>query len=99
MKEKQGNLNQFKSQIISIMKKHGVAKAGVFGSFARGRQTKESDIDILIEPPERKFSLFDLVELESELEEKLKRKVDLLTYAEINHLLKRRILSEQVRML
>ena len=87
-------------KIISILRKHGVVKAGIFGSYARGQATKRSDIDILIEVKKRKkFSLIDLVGLEQELEEKLKKKVDLLTYNGINHLLKEMILSEEIRII
>jgi len=31
-----------------IMKKYKVKEIGVFGSFARGEETEESDIDILV---------------------------------------------------
>jgi len=42
-------INKIKSKVKRILKKNGVVKAGIFGSYARGEQTKESDIDILIE--------------------------------------------------
>ena len=72
----------------------------IYGSYSRFSATKESDIDILIQVRKRKkFSLIDLVGLEQELEEKLKKKVDLLTYNGINHLLKNIILNEEVRII
>ena len=72
-------------KIVAVLKENGVKQAGIFGSYARGEAKKSSDIDILI-----KFngSLLDMVGIEMELEEKLKKKVDLLTYNGINHLLK-----------
>ena len=82
-----------------ILKKHGVAKAGIFGSVARGEARKRSDVDILIQFKGRKKSYFDLIRLEEELEAKLKRKVDIITYRSINHLLRKRILKEEVRIL
>ena len=56
------------------------------------------DIDILIEFKGKK-SLLDLAGLKIELEEKLKRKVDVLTYDSLHPLLKEHILAEQVEIL
>ena len=81
------------------MKKYGVVRAGIFGSYARGEQKKGSDIDLLIEVKGKKFSLLDLIGLESELKKKLGKRVDLLTYNGINHLLRERILNEEVRII
>ena len=80
-----------------IFKKHGVKRAGIFGSYARGDANKRSDIDILVQLQGRK-SYFDLIELEEQLQEKLGRKVDLLTYKSIHPLLKQQILKEEVRI-
>ena len=91
-------ITNLKKKIIPILKRNNVVKAGIFGSFARGEAKKSSDIDILIEVKAKKFSLLDLIRLEMELEKKLKRKVDLLTYKSIHPLLKNRILSEEVRI-
>ena len=92
-------INKIKSKIVRILKKYGVIRAGIFGSYARGEAGKNSDIDILIEVRGRKFSLLDLIGLEMELGRLLKRKVDLLTYKGINHLLRRRILNEEIKII
>ncbi len=34
--------------LVPILKRNGVLKAGIFGSYARGEQKKQSDVDILI---------------------------------------------------
>lgn len=73
--------------------------AGIFGSYARGEQTKKSDIDILIKVKAKKFSLLDLVGLELELERVLEKKVDLLTYNGIDPLLRDSILKEEIRII
>jgi|SRR3989344_6421189 len=96
--EKLNVLTGLKSKILDILKKHNVIRAGIFGSFARGEQKKNSDIDILIEF-EGKKSLFDLVELKLELEDRLNKKVDIITYKSINSLLKKIILNEEVKIL
>ena len=97
----QKNKNQIeamKRKMLPLLKRNSVARAGIFGSFARGEEKKGSDIDILIEFKGRK-SLLDLAHLEMGLEKALKRKVDLLTYKSINPLLKDQILGEEVRIL
>lgn len=97
--EQAKQLNALKKAITPILKRNGVIKAGIFGSYARGEATKDSDVDILIKVKAKKFSLFDLAGLELELEKKLEKKVDLLTYKSIHPLLKERILKEEVPVL
>jgi len=41
-------LERIKRISIPILKKNGVDKAGIFGSYARGEAKKSSDIDLLI---------------------------------------------------
>ena len=66
-------LAAIKKQIVPILKRNDIVRAGIFGSYARGEQKKRSDLDILIEFKGKK-SLFDLVGLKQELEKKLKKK-------------------------
>ena len=87
-------VQSLKRQIVPTLKKKGAIKIAIFGSFARGEETKKSDIDILAKF-KNGITLFKLVDLEFELEEKLGRKVDLLTYGGLNPRLKRIILKEQ----
>ncbi|MCH5319305.1 MAG: nucleotidyltransferase domain-containing protein [Paramuribaculum sp.] len=56
-----------------------VEKAWLFGSYARGEETTESDIDILISIPEGKnFSLLKHAEMMVELEDLVSRQVDIV---------------------
>jgi predicted nucleotidyltransferase len=87
-------IQELKRRVVAVLKRHDVKRAAVFGSFARGETKKNSDIDILVEF-EGKKSLFDLVELEVDLEKALGRKVDVLTYNSLHPLLKDVILNEQ----
>ncbi|MEW6063462.1 MAG: nucleotidyltransferase family protein [Nanoarchaeota archaeon] len=91
-------LKNIKKKIIPILKHYGVVKAGIFGSFVRGEARKNSDVDILVQFKGDK-SLLDLVGLKLELEDNLKRKVDILTYNSLHPLLRDRILGEEVRIL
>lgn len=66
--------------IADYFKTQPVLKAWLFGSYARGEQTAESDIDILILPDKSQhFSLFTLSEMYEDLKELLNREVDLIT--------------------
>ncbi|MEK6933177.1 MAG: nucleotidyltransferase family protein [Nanoarchaeota archaeon] len=86
-----------KPKIIKILKKYGVKKASLFGSYVRGEQRRNSDIDILIEPP--KGMGLEFVGMALDLEEGLKRKVDLVTYKGINPHLKKYILEDEVKII
>jgi uncharacterized protein len=90
-------INKIKPEIIEILNKNNVKRAGIFGSYSRGEQRKNSDIDILIEPP--KGLGFGFFRISIELEEKLGKKVDLITYNGINPLLRKRILAQEVRII
>ena len=94
--KKKNQITEIKRKIIPILKKNGIKKAGIFGSYARGTAKKSSDIDILIEFND---SLLTLVGIERELKKKLRKKVDLLTYKGINPYLKKYILSDEVRII
>ena len=83
--------------IIKVLKKYNVKKAGIFGSYARGEQKKNSDVDIIIQAP--KDMGIEFVRLNYDLEDALNEKVDLITYNSIHPLIKERILNEEVRIL
>ncbi|OGG22395.1 hypothetical protein A3D03_05050 [Candidatus Gottesmanbacteria bacterium RIFCSPHIGHO2_02_FULL_40_13] len=87
-------IQTIKNQIVPILKRQGVTKAALFGSVVRNQAGKKSDVDLLVNLQKDK-TLLDLVGLKLELEEKLGRKVDVITYNGINHRLRDIILSEQ----
>jgi predicted nucleotidyltransferase len=72
------NQSEIKNIILSHLKEYDPLKIGIFGSFARGDNKKESDIDILVEFKESP-SLLTLIKLENDLSEILGIKVDLVT--------------------
>lgn len=55
-----------------------VVSISLFGSYARGSATPNSDVDLFLKV-DKTFSLFDLAELEKNLESSLGKKVDLVT--------------------
>ncbi len=78
-----------------VLKRHGIMRAAVFGSYARGEYKKTSDIDILIEyVPETRKTYFDIIDLKNELEAVLEKKVDLVTKGAISNLIKEDVLKE-----
>ena len=88
------HIEEIKRKILPILQRYGVKRVGLFGSFVRGQMTADSDIDILVEI-KKDISLLDFVGLKLEIEEALKRKVDLVEYDTVKPLLRERILSEQ----
>ena len=61
------------------MHKYGVKRARVYGSYARGEEQKDSDIDILVALGDMPLSVWDFVRMRSELAERLNVPVDLVT--------------------
>jgi len=55
---------------------YGITRIGIFGSVARGEQTPESDIDVLVEAPV--MSLIALIGIKHKLEEMLNVPVDVV---------------------
>lgn len=71
------------NEIINILteffKTKPVDKVWIFGSFSRGEEREDSDIDILVSiTPNAKFSLLDHSRWIYQLEDMLSRRVDLV---------------------
>ena len=97
MKNKE--LEKMKPKIVKVLKKHGVKKAGIFGSYARGEQKKNSDVDILVEINNDKLSLLDFVGIKLEIEDAIGKKIDLVEYSTIKLRIKDRIMNEEIRVI
>ena len=92
------DIQKIQQKVLPILKRHRVIRAALFGSFVKGTMKKSSDIDILVEIKDN-ISLLDFVGIKLELEEALKRKVDLVEYSTIKSLLREKILKEEVSIL
>jgi len=65
--------------IAEYFKTQPVLKAWLFGSYARGEETEDSDVDLLVKfDRSLPIGLFAYIRMHRELEEKLGRKVDLI---------------------
>jgi len=92
------NIQQIRDKVLPILQEAGVTRSSIFGSYVRGEQRDDSDIDILIDLPKNK-SLFDFVGLKLQLEDALQKKVDLVEYQMIKARIRDRILREQIPIL
>jgi|SRR5687768_7356629 len=66
------------------LRRFGIARLSVFGSFARGEPNDESDVDILVEFEPGRETFDNFLDLAEFLEELFERKVDLLTPESLN---------------
>ncbi|MBI4970196.1 MAG: nucleotidyltransferase family protein [Rhodospirillales bacterium] len=77
----------------------GVVGLALYGSVAKDRATRESDIDLLVDfAPDRPTGLFEMIDLKRRLEGLLGRPVDLATPSTLKPRLKARILKEAQRV-
>ncbi len=89
------NTEEIKRKITPVLKQYGVARAAVFGSYARGENKPESDVDLLIELSEP-LGLFRFARLNYVLEDALQKKVDLVKNTAIKPAFKQSILKDAV---
>jgi predicted nucleotidyltransferase len=82
-----------------LRKKYGVLEVGIFGSYVRNQQNKQSDVDVLVEFEESSnLSLLDFVRLENYLSEVLGVKVDLVEKHTLKPRIGKRVLEEVVKI-
>ena len=72
------SLDYRSSAVFRVLAQYDVSEAYLFGSFARGEQTPDSDIDLRLACGNT-MTFGTLYELSHELEKKLGRKVDIVT--------------------
>ena len=78
-----------------LEEKYHVKSMAIFGSYVRGTQTKESDIDILVEF-QKPITLIQFIKLENYLSELLGLKVDLVMKKSLKPYIKKQVLKEAV---
>jgi predicted nucleotidyltransferase len=86
-----------REEILRIAEKHGVTSIRVFGSVARGEAGPESDVDFLIEAGAKVTPWFP-GGLIFELEELLRRHVDVVEPVALNPYMRETILSEAIAL-
>ena len=76
-----------------LEERFGLREIGIFGSYVRGNQLQDSDIDILV-AIERPMGFIKFIKLENHLSQILGTKVDLVTKKALKPYIGRRILQE-----
>lgn len=79
---------------LDEIKRYGIRRIGIFGSFIRSSQNEKSDIDVLVEFYPGKKSFDNYMELKFFLEKLLHRKVDLVIKDAVKPRIRPRILGE-----
>jgi len=86
-------VSRLRAYLPDLSLRYQIAWLGVFGSYVRGEQRSDSDLDLLVEfrePP----SLFQFIRLENELSDVLGIDVDLVMKSALKPTIGRHILKE-----
>ncbi|WP_017293702.1 nucleotidyltransferase family protein [Geminocystis herdmanii] len=90
-------LKRIKAIKLEIQEKYEIEELGLFGSYVRGEETENSDIDILIQfTPNAKLGLFKYCELQNLLSDYLGKKVDLVMKSGLKPHIGKHILNEVI---
>jgi len=88
-------IEEIKAIVEPIARKYGVERVYLFGSYARGDVTENSDVDLRVDKGSLK-GMFALCGLYTEIEEALQIKVDVLTTGSLEDDFLRKIQKEEV---
>ena len=73
-------LEQIQNLVKPIAEKYKLKSLWLFGSYARGDATKDSDIDFLMDVTDSKIiNLYNLGHIQNDLEKSVNKKIDLIT--------------------
>ena len=86
-------LKQRKEEFI---KNYSIEKIGLFGSFANGKNTLNSDIDIVYETSSKDLTSSQFFQIEEELKKQFNRNIDLVNLKYMNPLIKRKALRDMI---
>jgi uncharacterized protein len=86
-------LERHRHDILRIAQSHGARRVRIFGSFARGEERQDSDVDVLVDlEPGR--DLLDIVAIKQDLEALLGRGVDVVTERAVSPYIRAAVLKE-----
>lgn len=101
MNDKIYSINEIKEKINEnenyFRNEYNVSKFLLFGSYAKGKQTSQSDIDLLVDF-ESVIDMFKFLELQEYLQKIFNKKVDLGTKNGLKKFVKQKILSEAIAL-
>ncbi len=87
------SVKDLQTKLAPIFRHYGIKHAAVFGSVSRGDDNPESDVDVMVRLG-KPMGLVGFVELVTEMEKVLGRKVDLVTEGGVNKFIKPYILPD-----
>jgi uncharacterized protein len=93
MKELERILSKITNHKSEIIKEYHVKEIGVFGSYLRGEERADSDVDILVDF-DRPIDLFRFLDLEEKLSDMFGKKVDLVSKKSLKPHIGKEILKE-----
>lgn len=97
MLNKQTVINTLRKQRPQLASNYHVSEIGLFGSFAKGQETPDSDIDLLLEFEGSQADLYTLKnELRQHLSELFNRKVEIARKRYLKPYARERILNEVI---
>lgn len=89
------SVDELRIIVSDIAKQYGVKKVALFGSYSTGKQTSDSDIDLLIDKGEIK-GLFMLNSFINSLQDRLDKKVDVITYDSLERSLIKTYINNEI---
>jgi predicted nucleotidyltransferase len=90
-------LQEKRKDVLEVAERHGVTSIRIFGSVARGDESSESDIDLLVTTGPTVSPWFP-AGLILDLEQLLGRHIDIVTESGLNPLLRDQVLTEAVAL-
>jgi len=90
-------INDRKHEILQLGRENGMKNIRIFGSFVRGEERPDSDVDLLVEIDEDR-TLFDVIRFKHSVEELLGRKVDVISDRAVHEMLKEEIIDKAVQL-
>lgn len=92
-------LRKNREEIYKIAEKYGVSNIRVFGSVARGEDTKKSDIDLLVDINYKRYgSGFARIDFKDNIEKFLRIETDILTEKSLNPYIRDQVLKEAKKL-
>jgi len=93
------SIKELKRLLSPVFQENDVASAYLFGSYARGEAKRSSDVDLAIRfKKNSRKSLFDLVGLKYDIENVLKKSVDVGTVESMHPIIKKHARLDFVKL-
>lgn len=90
------DIQSIKKTLNPIAKKYGLKRVFLFGSYAKGNFTENSDVDLLVEKGSKSLSLLKISEFLQDIQEALQLSVDVVTTSAISLEFEKSIKNTQI---